>query len=496
MEDTIKERFINKAVKPVSIDSTKKILYQMKECVFKIKINGINGTGFFTKIPWYKDFIKVLITNNHIINEKDIQSENSFIITFNNNEKEKKFIKINKKNKNFTNKNLDITIIEITEKDEIYDFLELDEEIINNTSLNNQQLEYYNKNYINQSIYILNYLNGDKIMTSYGLITDIKEHEINHNCNTDQGSSGSPILSLENNKVIGVHYGTSNKFKYNKGSLIVFAIIEFYKMISERTTAIERIKNEIQFISNNPILNIGINIELPRDDNIFEWRGFLIGPDDTPYKGGFFYFKILFPREYPKRSPKIIFLTPIYHVNINHINQPDCPLGQIYVSFLNFWNEKYIIKQILIKLYTAVFYRENPDSPFGLDRAHEMTNNLELFKKKVKYFTKKYAYINNVSNVYKVWDFTYNIKDDKNNEYINITFELDGINRFSCQVKKNEITDNVVKNYCQSVGMQRSYHYYFFYKSKRLILNKTLEENEIDNNSLIIVIDTFDTICA
>ena len=150
----------------------------------------------------------------------------------------------------------------------------------------------------------------------------------------------------------------------------------------------------------------------------------------------------------------------------------------------------------MIKLYTAVFYRENPDSPFGLDRAHEMTNNLELFKKKVKYFTKKYAYINNVSNVYKVWDFTYNIKDDKNNEYINITFELDGINRFSCQVKKNEITDNVVKNYCQSVGMQRSYHYYFFYKSKRLILNKTLEENEIDNNSLIIVIDTFDTICA
>ena len=29
----------------------------------------------------------------------------------------------------------------------------------------------------------------------------------------------------------------------------------------------------------------------------------------------------------------------------------------------------------------------------------------------------------------------------------------------------------------------------YYYKSKRLILNKTLEENEIDNNSLIIVIE-------
>lgn len=490
MEDTIKEKFINKTIKPVSIDSTEKILYQMKKCVFKIKINGINGTGFFTKIPWNKEFIKVLITNNHIINEKDIENENAFIITFNNNKIDKKFIKINKKKKNFTNKDLDITIIEITEKDEIYDFLELDEEIINNITLFNPQLENFNKNYINQSVYILNYLNGDKIMASYGLITDIKGHEIDHNCNTDQGSSGSPILSLDNNKLIGVHYGTSNKFKYNKGSLIVFAIIEFNKMMFERTIAIERIKNEIQFISNNPILNIGVNIELPRDDNIFEWRGFLIGPDDTSYKGGIFYFKIIFPYNYPKHGPEIIFLTPIYHANVNHINQSNMPLGHVSVSFLNFWDEKYKIREILIKLYT-IFYLGNPDSTYGIDSAIEMINNPELFEKKVKYFTKKYANINNALNIYKVWDFTYNIEDDKNNDYIiNITFELDGINRFSCQVKKNEITENVVFNYCRLFGVNGDYKYFsFFCKSKRLILNKTLEENEIDDNSLIIVIN-------
>ena len=38
MEDTIKEKFLNKTIQPVSKDSTEKILYQMKKCVFKKKL--------------------------------------------------------------------------------------------------------------------------------------------------------------------------------------------------------------------------------------------------------------------------------------------------------------------------------------------------------------------------------------------------------------------------------------------------------------------------
>ena len=80
MEDTIKEKFINKAIEPVSLDSTEKIVYQMKKCVCRININGSNGTGFFVKLPYNKELIKVLITNNHIINKKDIETENTFTI--------------------------------------------------------------------------------------------------------------------------------------------------------------------------------------------------------------------------------------------------------------------------------------------------------------------------------------------------------------------------------------------------------------------------------
>ena len=71
---------------------------------------------FFTKIPFNNYIIKVLVINNHIITEEDIENENiTFIISLNN-EKEKKYIKINRKRKNYTNVKLDITFIELTNK--------------------------------------------------------------------------------------------------------------------------------------------------------------------------------------------------------------------------------------------------------------------------------------------------------------------------------------------------------------------------------------------
>ena len=154
MEDIIKEKFINKSIDPVSLDSSEKIIYQMKKCVCKINVNGINGTRFLTKIPCYNELIKVLITNNHIINKEDIKKENTIIIKLNN-DKEQKLIKINKKRRNYTNKRLDITFIELTEKDEINDYLELDDNIINNLQNSKEQINIYNTNYIKNGIYVL-----------------------------------------------------------------------------------------------------------------------------------------------------------------------------------------------------------------------------------------------------------------------------------------------------------------------------------------------------
>ena len=62
----------------VSLETTEEIIKQMKTKICKIYTkNGIKGTGFFCKInlPKKNTKLNVLITNNHIIDEKIIEEK-------------------------------------------------------------------------------------------------------------------------------------------------------------------------------------------------------------------------------------------------------------------------------------------------------------------------------------------------------------------------------------------------------------------------------------
>ena len=104
----------------------KEIVNQMEKCVCKIKIEPkIQGTGFPCRIPFptEKKLLPVLITNNHIINEETLYEKDKKIYIKLENEKEKS-INLNNRRK-YTNKDYDITIIELKESDGINNFLEL-----------------------------------------------------------------------------------------------------------------------------------------------------------------------------------------------------------------------------------------------------------------------------------------------------------------------------------------------------------------------------------
>ncbi|VDO97447.1 unnamed protein product [Soboliphyme baturini] len=51
--------------------------------------------------------------------------------------------------------------------------------------------------------------------------------------------------------------------------------------------------------------------------NILEWHYVIEGPPNTPYDGGFYYGKLVFPSEYPFKPPSIYILTPNgrFHTN-------------------------------------------------------------------------------------------------------------------------------------------------------------------------------------
>ena len=188
MED---EKMIKNSPAPVDIAGTKTILNQMMNCICKIKINATNGTGFFCEIPCENSSIKVLMTNYHVLDDIYYQ-QNKDITLLLNDDKEVKIINLGKERKTYFNKDYDIAMIELKEKDNINNYLELDDNLFK------EETKAYYKDI---SIYTLHYPYGNKASVSYGLSSDIDNYEIKHLCSTEHGSSGAPILNLSNNKV-------------------------------------------------------------------------------------------------------------------------------------------------------------------------------------------------------------------------------------------------------------------------------------------------------
>lgn len=86
--------------------------------------------------------------------------------------------------------------------------------------------------YEGKSIYVIQYPNGKNAVVSYGLLDEINNYEINHTCSTDYGSSGSPILNLEDNTVIGIHKEAS-PYNFNQGTFLKFPINDFNAKIEK-----------------------------------------------------------------------------------------------------------------------------------------------------------------------------------------------------------------------------------------------------------------------
>ena len=196
-----------------------------KKCLCKIQTKSGFDIGFLCHIP-----NPVLITNNHILNQEDIQPGKKIKISFND-EMDFKTIFIDEKRKTYTiekdddGNEIDVTIIEIRPKEDglqDQEFLEHDEYLLKNDFEN----EYNKKN-----IYVIHYKNGECI-SSTGIINKLSKrnntYDIEYTVDTEFESCGSPLI-LMNNKVIGIQREFLTDKNCNKGTLLKFPINEYNK---------------------------------------------------------------------------------------------------------------------------------------------------------------------------------------------------------------------------------------------------------------------------
>ena len=120
----------------------------------------------------------------------------------------------------------------------------------------------------------------------------------------------------------------------------------------------------------------------------------MFGPEDSPYKGGIFTIKIIFPENYPKYGPEFKFLNKIYHLNVDL--QQD--LGHISLSSLNGWRisgivpgkKIYGVKQALFDIF-FLFYKQGIDSSYDEVMAQQYEYNRKKFDEIAKKWTNDYA---------------------------------------------------------------------------------------------------------
>ena len=197
---------------------------------------------------------------------------------------------------------------------------------------------------------------------------------------------------------------------------------------------INRLAKDIKNILRDPIENIFYKHD---EENILKGYALIIGPNDTPYERGFYFFEFTFPEEYPFLPPVVKYYTNDGHTRFNpnlYIN------GKVCLSILNTWKGEgwsscQNIRSVLITLQTTLNNKPLLNEPGITEKHRDYKNYTDMLRYKnieiailgmltKKYLHKKfYIFYDTIVDYYKkhkdnINIMLNNIKQDLNNNNI------------------------------------------------------------------------------
>ena len=168
----------------------------------------------------------------------------------------------------------------------------------------------------------------------------------------------------------------------------MFGIRRINKELSDIKKEIE--ENDIEEWYASPIDEI----------DLYNWEGFVNGPEDSLYEDGTFYFKIFFPKDYPFKPFKIRFTTKIYHPYINEIGDIHCCDFPNFFTDYNIpgnWNINFTLRmaigEIRDKLKNIVIHCGGNNR----EATQMFLEDKNKFNEIAKEWTQKYATSNNIT---------------------------------------------------------------------------------------------------
>ncbi|GLI62038.1 hypothetical protein VaNZ11_004619 [Volvox africanus] len=150
--------------------------------------------------------------------------------------------------------------------------------------------------------------------------------------------------------------------------------------------SIHRMSRDLKNVLDDP--PAGVSAWLPDESNSAFVEAQVIGPDDTPYSGGLFQLRVVFPDRYPMEPPNVKFKTKVYHPNVSHD-------GNICLSILNMppkgnWSPSLSLRTVLISIQNLLS-APNPDDPLDAEAAKELKTQPHVFQSRASEWTRIYA---------------------------------------------------------------------------------------------------------
>lgn len=117
----------------------------------------------------------------------------------------------------------------------------------------------------------------------------------------------------------------------------------------------------------------------------------IIGPHGSPYEGALFELELEIPDRYPFVPPRMKFLTPVYHPNID-------TQGRICMDLLKMppnggWKPTISLENLVVAVQ-SLLGNPNPDDPLMIEIAEEYKFNKKEFEKKAKKLAQEHGKTN------------------------------------------------------------------------------------------------------
>lgn len=151
-------------------------------------------------------------------------------------------------------------------------------------------------------------------------------------------------------------------------------------VISKET--ITRLLRDVKQIIKNPLTENGIYY-IHDDTDMLKGYALIVGPSETPYFGGNYFFEFEYPRDYPHSPPKVKYWTNGQKIRFNP-NLYTC--GKVCVSLLNTWRGDQwtscqTISTVLLTLCTLLCKNPLLNEP-GVGKTHP---DMEFYDEIVEY---------------------------------------------------------------------------------------------------------------